>query len=108
MFLFYYYFPVDFVAFKPFVGTHYEVGSISHRVVKLNAQGEVDLFGAERAGLFDVKLVPILLKSELQVVMLTQLAFHHVDTWRMFKMHVFKFKISQVVNLLNVQCILSS
>lgn len=59
--------------------THCEFSAVGHGVVERDAQGEVDLFGAEGAGFLDVKLVPGLLDDDLQVVVFGQLSFHDVD-----------------------------
>ncbi len=65
---------------EPHWGTHCNFSTISQRVLKRDAQSEVILFGAEVAGFYDVKLVPILLDGDLQVVVLRQLALHDVNT----------------------------
>lgn len=61
-------------------GTHWDFSAIGQAVVERDAQSEVDVFGAEGAGLFDVKLVPCLLDGDFKVVMLRQLALHDVNT----------------------------
>lgn len=45
----------------------------------MSPQGEVDLFGAEGAGLLDVELVPSLCDGDFQVVMLSQFPLHDVN-----------------------------
>lgn len=62
-------------------GTHRDLGAVSQAVVEDDAQGEVDVFCAEGARLLDLKLVPVLLDGDLQVVVLGQFALHHVDAW---------------------------
>lgn len=63
----------------PRLDTHWDFGAIGQAVVKSNAQGEVDVLGAEGADLLDVKLLPGLLDGDLQVVMFGQLALHDIN-----------------------------
>ena len=50
--------------------TYCHFSAVGQCIVKLDAQGEVDFFCAEGAGLFDVELVSSLLDGDLQVVVL--------------------------------------
>lgn len=59
--------------------THRDFGSVGQAVVKLDAQREVDLFGAEGARLLDVEFVAVLLDGDLQVVVFSQLSLHGVN-----------------------------
>lgn len=45
--------------------THRDFCPISQRIVKLNAEGEVNVFGTEGAGLFNGELVPGLSDGDL-------------------------------------------
>lgn len=61
--------------------THGDFGAICQGVVKLDTQGEIDVFGAKGARLLEVELVPRLLNGDLQVVVLRELPLHYVDAW---------------------------
>lgn len=61
--------------------THRDFSAIRQAVVEWDAQGEVDVFGAESAGLLDVELVAVLLDGDLQVVVLGELAFHDINAF---------------------------
>ena len=56
-----------------------DFGAIGQAVVEEDAQGKVDVLGAEGAGLLDVELVPGLLDGDLQVVVFRQLTLHDID-----------------------------
>lgn len=47
---------------------HSDFGAVGQRVVKLDAQSEVDVFGAESAGFFEVEVVTVLLDGDFEVV----------------------------------------
>lgn len=59
--------------------THRDLGAVGQSVVELDAQREVDLFGAEGARLLDVELVAGLLDDDLQVIVFGDLSLHHVN-----------------------------
>lgn len=60
--------------------SYVEFGAISQAVVEADSQSKFNLYGSEVAGFFDIEFVPILLDGDLQVVMGSQLSFHHANT----------------------------
>lgn len=61
-------------------GSYREFSAVSQAVIKGDSQSKFNLDVSEVAVLFDVKFVPILLDGDLQIVMGSQLSFHHANT----------------------------
>lgn len=55
---------------------------VSQAVLKVDSQSEFDLYVSEVADFFDIKFVPILLDGDLQIIMGSQLSFHHANAWK--------------------------
>lgn len=60
--------------------TYSQFCAVCEGIIELHSKSELDVFGPECAWFFYDELVPGLLDDDLQVIMLSQLSFHYVDT----------------------------